>query len=391
MPARKPPDGACNLPESYDVAVIGAGVFGAWAAYCLRRTGRSVILLDAYGAGNSRSSSGGESRIIRMAYGADEIYTRWSMRSLPAWIALFEEAGEPSLFVRTGVLRTAQQGEPHLAATIETMRKCGAFFEQLDGQELAARFPQFHFPNPTIATLEPQSGVLLARRAVECVLRLAVRNGVDYFREAVETPVGGDVRTAAGGKIRAGRFVFACGAWLPKLFPELLHGRIVATRQEVYFFGAKPGDRRFAYPAMPAWIDFSEESSAYSVPDVDNRGFKLAFHDIGPEFEPDNESRVVEGAEQARAFLERRFPGLAGAPLLEARVCQYENTMSGDFLIDGHPERPNFLLVGGGSGHGFKHGPAVGEYVAGLLDGGVQPEPRFSLETKLRGGTREVF
>ena len=142
---------------------------------------------------------------------------------------------------------------------------------------------------------------------------------------------------------------------------------------------------------MPVWIDITEEHGAYTIPELENRGFKLAFDRHGPEFDPDSDDRVVRDLDQARVFLGERFPGLAGAPLVESRICQYENTSTGDFLIDRHPGFENVWLVGGGSGHGFKHGPAVGEHVCALIEGKIPAEPRFSLETKSRDPQRSVF
>jgi glycine/D-amino acid oxidase-like deaminating enzyme len=199
------------------------------------------------------------------------------------------------------------------------------------------------------------------------------------------------LRTDDGADISAGTFVFACGPWLPKVFPALLGARIFPTRQEVFFFGSPPGDERFAPPRMPTWIDFGAE--IYGLPDLEARGFKLAPDRHGGPIDPDLDERLVmpAGVERVRAFLARRFPALAAAPLVETRVCQYENTSNGDFLIDRHPDADNVWLVGGGSGHGFKHGPAVGEYVGERLAGGGAPEPRFALGTKQAVKQRAVF
>jgi glycine/D-amino acid oxidase-like deaminating enzyme len=178
---------------------------------------------------------------------------------------------------------------------------------------------------------------------------------------------------------------------LPKVFPQLLADIIRPTRQEVFYFGTPRGDRRFVAPQMPVWLDFSDERRPYALPDLENRGFKLAFDLYGAEFDPDTGDRLAAGHEAARAFLGERFPALADAPLLESRVCQYENTSTGDFLIDRHPDLPNVWLAGGGSGHGFKHGPAVGEYLTKLIDGGVPSEPRFSLAAIARERKRAVY
>ncbi len=380
-----------GVVESYDAVVIGAGVFGAWTAHRLQRTGRSVALLDIYGAGNSRSSSGGESRILRMGYGREEIYTRWSLASLRLWIELFEQVNQPELFQKTGVLWTPAADDANTAVTLRTLEKCGVVFQFLTNAELTARFPQVRYSSERMGIFEPESGVALARRAVCAVVEDAIRNGVDYFREAALAPDGAEVRTRSGRVLRASTFVYASGPWLPKIFPEILEGRIRPTRQEVFFFGTEPGDRRFTPPHMPAWLDFTDERGAYALPDIENRGFKLAFDRHGPPFDPDTSDRLADGLDAARAFLAERFPALAGAPLVESRVCQYENTSSGDFLIDRHPDFSNVWLVGGGSGHGFKHGPMVGEHVTALIDGSASVEARFSLATKSREAKRAVY
>ncbi|MDB5693600.1 MAG: FAD-dependent oxidoreductase, partial [Alphaproteobacteria bacterium] len=188
--------------------------------------------------------------------------------------------------------------------------------------------------------------------------------------------------------------VFACGAWLPRLFPALLGGRIFPTRQEAFFFAPPPGDRSFDVGHLPAWADFNRGDMFYGLPDLENRGFKIAHDAHGPPIDPDGGDRTPSPAalDEARAFMERRFPAMRGRPLSEARVCQYENSANGDFLIDRHPDRPNVLLVGAGSGHGFKHGPAVGRYAADLMTGaGFTPEPRFSLATKSAKQNRSVY
>jgi glycine/D-amino acid oxidase-like deaminating enzyme len=309
------------------------------------------VLLDAYGAAHSRSSSGGESRIVRVGYGADEIYTRSAMRSLTLWQAFCRESGQP-LWHQTGVLWTAAEGDPYTEHTRLTLALCGAQFETLSPAELKSRYPQMDFAPSAWGTFEPESGALIARRAVATVVADGVRHGVEFLREAVAPPHGTGslpaVRTTAGAAIRAGAFVFACGAWLPKVFPDLLAKRIEPTRQEAFFFGTPPGDSRFAPPAMPVWIDFSDPRGPYGFPDLENRGVKIALDQHGPPIDPDTADRVpsAESLAAARDCLGQRLPALRHAPLLEARVCQYENTSNGDFLIDRHPDFTNVWLVG---------------------------------------------
>jgi len=382
-----------NPRMTYDVAVIGAGVFGTWTAYQLRLRGAHVLLVDSYGPGNSRASSGGESRMIRLGYGPDEIYSRSAQRSLSFWQELFEQTNSVNLFQKTGILWLARAQDPYCEATLRTLQQLGAKYERLDHDELVRRFPQLE-PGPIAwAILEPESGVLMARRAVQAVAMEARANGVEYIEEAITPPESklNFIETTSRKKIVAGQFVFACGPWLPKLFPDLLGGLIHVTRQEVWFFGVPPGDERFKPGPLPAWIDFND--LVYGLPNLDGRGFKIAIDAHGPEFDPDTGDRVVSesGLKAVRKYLSRRVPLLADAPVTETRVCQYENTSNGDLLIDRHPEFENVWLVGGGSGHGFKHGPVVGEYVAEMINGTGTPEPRFSLATKQKVQERKVY
>jgi sarcosine oxidase len=170
--------------QIFDVAVVGAGVFGAWTAYELRRSGAEVILIDAYGPGNSRSSSGGESRMIRMGYGPDEIYTRMAQHSLLRWRELFDNVGATRLFQSSGILWLARAHDPYCLATLETLQRCGVRFERLDQPQLAERYPQLELDEIAWAVLEPESGVLLARQAVQAVVARALAEGVTYVEEA---------------------------------------------------------------------------------------------------------------------------------------------------------------------------------------------------------------
>jgi glycine/D-amino acid oxidase-like deaminating enzyme len=199
------------------------------------------------------------------------------------------------------------------------------------------------------------------------------------------------VRLNDGVVLEADVLVYACGAWLPALFPDVLGDRIRPTRQVVVYFGTPAGDSRFGPASTPAWVDFP--AGVYGIPDLDGRGLKVGIDTHGPPFDPETGDRTVDrrSVETARRWLRRRLPDMAAAPVLESRVCQYENTSTGDFLIDRHPEHDNVLIVGGGSGHGFKHGPAVGAYVARLLTGGGPLEPRFALASKGTLAARQVF
>jgi glycine/D-amino acid oxidase-like deaminating enzyme len=384
------------MSKTYDFAVIGAGVFGAWTACYLRRSGKSVVLLDAYGPGNSRASSGGETRVIRLGYGPDELYTRSSAQSFPAWMELEKRCGH-RLFHKTGVLWLSHDSDLYTKQLLDVLKKNGANCMRLSGDHIRKNYPQLSFPDITWGVLETESGVLMARRGVQTVVSECVKEGVEYacasalpFSGAGKLQV---IRTSRGDSIIAGTFIFACGPWLPKLFPNLLGDRIHPTRQEVFFLGVPPGEDAFSPAKMPVWLHHTYSNRPYALPDIENRGFKIAFDRHGPDFDPDTGSRVISEASitELRDYLKNHIPTLLHAPIVETRVCQYENTSNGDLLIDRHPEFENVWLVGGGSGHGFKHGPAVGEYVKGQILDNAPAEPRFSLATKQTTRMRAVF
>lgn len=383
-----------STQKTYDVAVVGAGVFGAWTAWHLARRGKRVVLVEAYGPAHSRASSGGETRIIRMGYGADGLYTRWSQRSLVQWKE-FSGAVRQPLFLETGVLWMAGKNDARLRETAATLKRCGVVFEEYDRGALEERYPQIGLEDITKGIFEPKSGVLLARRAVAAVVEDAVRLGAEYRCARVVDPREAGavehITTSDGERIVAGQFVFACGAWLGKVFPDVLGGRIFPSRQEVFFFGIPAGEKRFAPPALPTWL--FQEDLVYGMPDIESRGLKIAFDEHGEYVDPDSLSRIVSPGMtvMVRKYVAGRFPALRDAPIVETRVCQYENTSNGDFLIDRHPEMENVWFAGGGSGHGFKHGPAVGEYVAGQLLDGAPAESRFSLASKATVQRRAVY
>ena len=382
------------MRQRYDVAVVGAGAFGAWAAYQLRQRGKKVALLDAYGPGHSRSSSGGETRIMRVGYGPDELYTRFALRSMKLWREFMRHSGQ-QLFLRTGMLWLARKQDRYPRESLATLTRLRVPCEKLSRAELSRRFSQFSLRGIDWGLFEPEAGVLLARRAVQAVVAQGVEDGVEYIGEAVKTPRAGSrldaIVTNTGRRIVAGEFVFACGAWLPRVFPDTVGKRMFPSRQEVFFFSVAAGSSSYAPPAMPAWYSYAD--NIYGTPDIENRGIKIGFDGHGPQFDPETADRVVSqrGLHAMREHLRKYFPELRDSPLSETRVCAYENTSNGDFLIDRHPDIGNVWIAGGGSGHGFKHAPAVGEYVAGLICKGVRAEPRFAYATKATAQVRSVY
>jgi len=389
-------DNKMSAKPSWDSIVIGAGVFGAWTAWHLRKAGQRVLLLDAYGAANARASSGGESRLTRGSYGKDEVYTRMAFDSLAQWKWLSDLAGLP-VFHPSGILFFFQKREPYVDQSIEVHTRLKLSTTVLDRAALEQRWPQANWKDIELGLFEPEFGVLMARRAVQTLLKQYLKAGGEYRVGAVKPPDATKaldaVELADGTKLSAPNYVFACGPWLPKVFPRLLGPRIFVTRQEVFFFGPPAGDARFSLGSFPGWADFNDGDIFYGMPDIESRGFKVAHDKHGMPTDPDRGDRQASpGAlADARAYMAKRFPVLANAPLNEERVCQYENSSNGDLLIDRHPTAGNVLLVGAGSGHGFKHGPEVGRYASELLLGKLKNvEPRFSLASKEETQNRAV-
>jgi sarcosine oxidase len=382
--------------SSWDSIVVGAGVFGAWTAWHLRKAGQRVLLLDAFGAAHARAASGGESRMTRGSYGPDEVYTRMAVDSLGPWKWLSDLSGLPILH-QIGVVFFFQKREPYVDQSIEVHKRLKLPTMELDRAALEQRWPQASWKDIEVGLFEPQFGAIMARRAVQTLVKQFVKAGGEYRVAAVKPPEASkplsQLELNDGSTVSATHYVFACGPWLPKVFAHLLGPRIFPTRQEVFFFTPPAGDARFGAPAFPGWADFNNGDIFYGMPDLESRGFKIAHDKHGPPIDPDRGDRVATpgGLADVRAYLSRRFPALAGAQLNEERVCQYENSSNGDLLIDRHPTAANLLLVGAGSGHGFKHGPEVGRYASELLTGKLKKiEPRFSLESKKEQQNRAV-
>jgi monomeric sarcosine oxidase len=365
------------------IAVIGAGAFGGWTAFYLLRRQARVTLIDAWGPGNSRSSSGGETRIIRGTYGPNQPYTKMAAHAMRLWKEN-EARWQARLFHRTGVLWMATSNDDQFErSSLPLLREAGITYEELSGREVGKRWPQINADDVRWAIHEPEGGFLKARAACQVVVEKFQAEGGEYRQLAVlpcdlETGVRNGLTLSNGSKLIADHYVFACGPWLGKLFPQTIGNRIHSTKQDVFFFATPAGDDRFSETKLPVWADHCDRF-IYGIPATDGRGFKVADDTRGPEFDPTSGERTVSeaGLKLIREYVAFRFPALKDAPLLETRVCQYENTPDNYLIIDRHPSAENVWLAGGGSGHGFKHGPALGEMLAESVMEHKDPDPIF--------------
>ncbi len=367
------------------IAVVGAGAFGGWTALHLLERGARVTLLDAWGPGNSRASSGGETRIMRGTYGPDQPYTEMAARALKLW-QKYERYWKRRFLHQTGVLWMASSRDDSFEhGSLAPLRQARIKFQELSTAEMKKRWPQINFAGVRWGIYEPECGYLDARASCQAVVDAFVAQGGAYRRLAVtadglESETLRGLTLSDGSRLKADYYVFACGPWLGKLFPETLGGVIRSTKQDIFFFGPPAGDSRFTDAQLPVWGDHGGRF-IYGIPGNDHRGFKVADDTRGPSFDPTLGERVISQAtlKRAREYLAFRFPAMKNAPLIETRVCQYEQTSDSHYIVDRHPRMNNVWLLGGGSGHGFKHGPAIGETMAGLILRNLEPDASWRL------------
>ena len=368
-----------------DLLVVGAGVMGASTALEARRGGRGVTLLDAYGAGNARATSGDQTRISRCGHGADALYTRWARESLTGWRRLEDETGLV-LFRQAGALWFTGQDRGFAEVTVPTLRSLDIPVEDLTPDDVKARWPQIATEDITGAVFEPEAGLLMAARGCAAAARRLVELGGTFGVASVRPGrTDGDrlvdVEDGSGRRHAADMFVFAAGPWLPGLFADVVGDRIAVTKQDIVYLGPPAGDERWTDAAIPCWVDMAHPF--YGLPSAEGGGFKVAPDRFGPAWDPSDGDRLVDpdAVRVARAYAARRFPGIARQPVIETRVCQYEMTPDSHFLIDRHPAFSNVWLLGGGSGHGYKHGPEIARHLVSRLDGGPAPDDnRFALD-----------
>lgn len=378
------------------IAVIGAGAFGGWTAFHLLNRGYKITLLDAWGPGNSRASSGGDSRVIRGVYGPNRIYIELVARSFKLW-KRYQKRWHQQLYFPTGVLWMFQGEDMYARSSLPILTELGLRNEELTRKEAGKRFPQINMEDVLSFFYEYEGGYLPARHCCQVVMNQFVKGGGTYQQIAVEpgeikNGQMTNIRLMDGSTLNADSYVFACGPWLSKIFPIALKDVIQPTRQEVFFFGTPYGNTDYFEQKMPVWTDFGKKLW-YGIPGADWRGFKVADDTRGVDFDPTTGDRTPSkrGIESARKYLGKRFPGMKNAPLLEARVCQYENSLDGNYIVDRHPNAENVWVLGGGSGHGFKLGPALGEFVSDRVTGKKEVDPFFSLnrlKAKKKKGTQ---
>lgn len=340
--------------------VVGAGVFGAATARELARRGWDVTLVEQYAPGTVRSASGGDTRLLRMAHGDADWYARMAWAARAQWIALQEETGT-RIWEPIGVAWFAGRDDGFEQRSRASLERLGVPYEWLAPDEARRLYPSLHVDDLSAVLFEPEAGVLRARRATQLLVEDGERHGVRLEL----------ARVVPADEPRADAVLWACGPWLASLFPEV---ELKVTRRDVFFFGADGSWR-----GTPGFCDY--DAAFYGHGEVGGLGVKVAPDLPGDEIDPDTLERIPlpSWEQSARDYAARRFPALAGAPVIGTRVCQYDLSTDTHFIVDRHPADPSWWLIGGGSGHGFKHGPAFAQYVADCVEGTREREQFHAL------------
>lgn len=379
--ATQGPAVAQGLP---DIVVVGAGAFGSWTALSLRERGAKVTLLDAYGPGHPRATSCDEVRQIRFSYGDREVYSRSARNAMLLWRARQEEFGRKLLFPGGRlVMRTGWNKELEDQKAIFDKLKLP--YEVLKPEEMTKRYPQVGFAGVGVGFLDTAAGLLKAREAIMAITEaFEQKGGAIRLTRAMPGAADGrrlrEVTLNGGDRLSAGAFVFACGPWLRQVLPDVLGTVISTARIEVAYVGSPSGDSSYRQGVLP---NLSEEGTfpgapanevSYTQSDID-AGLKIVRGGERGPIDLDRDERVVSARQIARIheYVRVRFPKLK-EPIVASRVCQADGSPDLHFVLDRHPNYDNVWIAGGGSGHGFKHGPVVGEYMAERLSGTPAPQ-----------------
>jgi len=375
------------------IIVVGAGAFGGWTSLHLLRKGYDVTLLDQFGPGNNQSSSGGETRIIRAFYGSQQIYFDLTLRAIQLWKENESLMGQKILHQNGLLVFVPRQKDESVEAAIPMYKKAGLFFEKFSAGDAAKRWPQVNTSDLDHVMFDSAAGYLLARKGCNAVRDLFVKEGGKFIQQQVKqhSVKSGKCTVVTlydGTTLAADDFVFACGPWLVRLFPEIT-SKLKVTRQPVFFFASPPGESDLMENKLPVWFNMDAKGvvNLYGIPGNEYRGFKAApeLNDvITDKFDTYHRYWKPEELKYTEDIIAMRFPKMAGRPLIEERVCQYTETPDSDFVFDRHPEVENLWILGGGSGHGYKMGASLGELAAAIIAGEKNIHPTFALSRLLK-------
>jgi glycine/D-amino acid oxidase-like deaminating enzyme len=364
--------------RSFDIVIIGSGIFGITAALELQRRGQRVAVLDPGPIPHPLAASTDISKAVRAEYGADEDYTIMMEEARPGWLA-WNEAFEETLYYEWGVTmltRAPMAPGGYEYESYQTCKRRGHPIERLDSSEIARRFPAWNAERYVDGYFSRHGGWAASGRVVEVLSHQAQRVGINLFpgQTAAELLAEGDrvtgVHTREGETFAAGTVVIAAGTWSWLLAPEL---KAVMKSVGMPVFHLKPPDPAlFSPPLFSNWAADVSQTGWYGFPQHPQAGVvKVGFHGPGPQLHPEQDARVVteEDERRLRLFLADTFPALAAAPVVYTRRCLYCDTFDEHFWIDRHPQREGLVVAAGGSGHAFKFAPILGDIIAKVVEG----------------------
>ncbi|CAN5353928.1 FAD-dependent oxidoreductase [soil metagenome] len=380
-------------PKEGKIVVVGAGAFGGWTALHLLRKGKDVTLVDQFGPGNNQSSSGGETRLIR-AYYDKQIYFDMTLRAMDHWKENEARMGQKVFHQNGLILFNYKESTAETETAIPMYKKAKLFLEKVSLADASKRWPQIKTDGLNHVMFDPQAGYLEARKGCMAVFDLFIKEGGTFIQQKVEKEsiAGGkasSITLGDGRKLEADSFLFACGPWLTRLFPELTK-KLKVTRALEIFFSSPPTLSDLMENRLPTWMDRDLDGPfrSFGVPGSSYRGFKVGLtppvdNNVTDRF--DTYDRVVKPEELAlvQKVIAMRFPKLVGQPVIEQRVCQYTLTPDTDLILDQHPQASNLWVMGGDSGHGYKLGASFGEMAASTVLGQVQVNALFALKRLL--------
>lgn len=367
------------MTDTRRIIIIGAGAWGAAAAVQARARGAAVILLEADTVPAPAAASTDVSKAIRAGYGADRLYSDLMLDALAGW-RRWNDAWPRPLFHETGVLFLAGAPGGFEDASRETLTACGAPVEALDPADLRASFPQWANGRFTGGYFNAMGGWAESGAVVRQLVDLARAAGVEVRERSPVQAIEEGVVVLAEERLTADVIIVAAGARLPALLPELAD-RVRPTGHPVFLL-APPGPGRWRAPAHPVFGADIARSGWYGFPALADGRLKIAHHGAGLTLQPGARRPVsLDMKARLRSFLSDALPALADAPLVEARYCVYADAFDGDFIVDRHPDRPGVIVLGAGSGHGFKFTPLVSGWIDALLEGGHAPR-RFAWRTR---------
>lgn len=370
-----------------DFLVIGGGIFGLTAVDELLTRGHTVTLLDQGPIPHPLAASTDISKVVRMEYGTDDLYFEMVDRAIDGWHA-WNEQFQTTLYHETGVTMLARQEMAPGGYEYESYQRLlahGYTPERLRSAEIRRRFPAWQSETYPDGFFNPRAGFAESGRVVAALAEAVRQRGATILagHTAVSLLTDGQqvhgIRTATGETFTAGHVIIAAGAWTHILLPEL-QPYMKATGHPV--FHLRPANPELFTP--PNFVVFTAavaQTGWYGFPLHPHEGVvKIANHGVGQILHPTQDERLVTAVDEAnlRHFLRESLPALADAPIVYTRRCLYNDTRDEHFWLDRHPSLGNLTVAAGGSGHGFKFAPVLGQLIADTAVGNPHPWlPRF--------------